>query len=163
MLPTANLHLVLLTPEETIARIDALSPADRAEVSPDWLARVRAATPNDPWALGFSLVEQASGLVVGDCGYKGPPDSSGSVEIAYAVAPESRGRGYATEAAKALIDFALTQQNVRRVFAHTRPDNMASIRVAIKCGLVRIGEVMDPEDGLVLRWEVTRSANAILV
>jgi RimJ/RimL family protein N-acetyltransferase len=153
IIPTARLDLVLQTPDEVLARIEAMSPADRAEVSPAWLARARAATPGDPWALGFSVVERASGTVVGDCGYKGPPDSEGCVEIAYGVVPDYRGRGYATEAAQALVAFAFNQDAVRLVRAHTRPENIASAQVVAKCGLVRKGEVMDPEDGLVWRWE----------
>jgi RimJ/RimL family protein N-acetyltransferase len=156
ILPTPNLDLVLQTPDEVLARIEAMSPADRAEVSPDWLARARAATPGDPWALGFSVVERVSGTVVGGCGYKGPPDAEGCVEIAYGVNPDYRGRGYATEAAQALVAFAFDQGVVRLVRAHTRPENMASARVVAKCGFVQVGEVMDPEDGLVWRWERSR-------
>jgi RimJ/RimL family protein N-acetyltransferase len=156
IIPTANLDLVLQTPDEVLARVEAMSPADRAEVSPDWLTRVRAASPGDPWALGFSVVERASGVVVGDCGYKGPPDSEGCVEIAYGVSPDYRGRGYATEAAGGLVAFAFDQGAVRLVRAHTRPGNVASARVVAKCGFVRVGEVVDPEDGLVWRWERAR-------
>ena len=61
VLPTLNLDLVLQTPEELLARIEALNPAERAEVSPAWLARVRTITAGDHWSLGFSLVERASG------------------------------------------------------------------------------------------------------
>lgn len=150
---TNRLDLVLLTPDEVLARIEALSPAERAEVSPDWLARVRMATPGDPWMFGFSIVERATGADVGDCGYKGPPDHEGCVEIAYGVSPERRGRGYATEAAAALVAFAFAQEGVRLVRAHTLPENGASPRVLEKCGFVRVGEVVDPDDGLVWRWE----------
>jgi len=39
------------------------------------------------------------------------------------------------------------------VRAHTKADNAASARVLAKCGFLRTGEVIDPEDGLVSRWE----------
>lgn len=42
VIPTARLDLVLQTPEETLAFIEAMPPADRAEVSPAWIERVRA-------------------------------------------------------------------------------------------------------------------------
>jgi [ribosomal protein S5]-alanine N-acetyltransferase len=153
VIPTVNLDLVLQTPDEVLARVEAMSPADRAEISSVWLARVRASSPGDPWALGFSVVERASGAVVGGCGYKGPPDAEGCVEIAYGVAPSYRSRGYATEAARALVAFAFGRCYVRLVRAHTRPENIASARVVAKCGFVRVGEVTDPDDGLVWRWE----------
>lgn len=153
IIPTANLDLVLQTPDELLARIEALSPAERAEVSPDWLARVRVTTPGDPWALGFSVIERATGANVGDCGYKGPPDSESCVEIAYGLAPNYRGRGYATEAARALVNYAFGTGCVRLIRAHTLPEPNASTRVLTKCGFQYIGEVVDPEDGLVWRWE----------
>jgi RimJ/RimL family protein N-acetyltransferase len=153
VIPSVRLDLVLMTPEEVIASVEALPPADRAEVSPAWLARVRGTAPGDAWALGFRVVERDGGAVVGSCGFKGPPDSDGVVELAYAIDPGRRGRGYATEAAAALAAFALADGRVRLVRAHTKSDNTASARVLTKCGFQRIGEVIDPEDGPVCRWE----------
>jgi RimJ/RimL family protein N-acetyltransferase len=155
-IPTARLTLVLQTPDEVLAHVEALSPADRAEVSPDWIARVRATAAGDPWALGFSTVERASGSVVGGCGYKGPPDADGVVEISYGIDPAYRGRGYATEAAGALAQFAFASGRVRLVCAHSRPENTASACVLEKSGFRLVGQVTDPEDGLVCRWELVR-------
>ena len=152
-LRTAHLDLVLESTEAVLARIEALSPADRAEVSPDWLARLRAAGAADPWTHGFAIVERASGEVVGSCAYKGAPGADGAVEIAYEVDLRYRRRGYATEAAQALADFALDRADVRFVCAHTLPADGASTRVLTKSGFTRVGEVVDPEDGLVWRWE----------
>jgi RimJ/RimL family protein N-acetyltransferase len=158
VIPAANLDLVLQSPEELLARIEALPPADRAEVSPDWLARVRVTSAGDPWALGFTVVARASGAAVGSCGFKGPPDADGVVEVAYGIDQDYRGRGYATEAAAALAAFAFASGRVRLVRAHTKPDNEASSRVLRKCGFKQVGEVTDPEDGLVCRWELTQEA-----
>ena len=152
---TGRLELVLESRTELLARVAAMSPAEQAEVSPDWLARVRAATVADPWTHGFAIAELTGGAIVGGCGFKGPPDSEGVVEIAYGVSPEHQGRGYATEAAAALVDFAFRSGRVRRVRAHTRPAPSASGRVLMKCGFEYLGEVVDPEDGPVWRWEVS--------
>lgn len=151
---TERLRLVLQTPEEVLAQVEAMSPEDRAEVSPEWLERVRTSTGPSPWLQFFSIVEREGGAVVGSCGYKGPPDAAGMVEIAYGVDPRYRGRGYATEAAGALVTYAFTREDVGLVRAHTLPGNGPSIQVLKKCGFERIGEVMDPEDGLVWRWEI---------
>lgn len=151
MIHTLRLDLVLQTPEETLAFIEAMPPADRAEVSPEWIARVRATPAGDPWSLGFSVVVRGGG-VVGGCGFKGPPDSDGMVELAYGIDAAHRGRGYATEAAGGLAGFALADSRVRMVRAHTKPENDASARVLAKCGFRPVGEVVDPEDGLVRRW-----------
>jgi RimJ/RimL family protein N-acetyltransferase len=77
------------------------------------------------------------------------------VEIAYGIHPEHRGKGFATEAAGALTDFAFAQ-NVCIVRAHTLPEENASTHVLTKCRFQRVGEVIDAEDGLVWRWERRR-------
>ena len=150
---TKRLKLVLQTIEEALAEVDALSPADRAHISADWLARLGALTSPDPWTLGFSLVHRDSDIVVGSAGFKGPPEADGVVEISYGVNPDHQGKGYATEAAQALTTYAFRSGKVCLVRAHTRPEPNASTRVLAKCGFRRVGEVIDPEDGLVWRWE----------
>jgi len=148
---TRRLRLALESTESVLARIDALSPEDRAQVSPEWLARMRHSSPT-PWTHGFAIIERASGSSIGSCAFKGPPDGDGTVEIAYGIDADHRGRGYAKEAAAALVEFALGA-GVRIVRAHTLLENGASARVLMSCGFVSVGEVVDPEDGLVMRWE----------
>ena len=102
------------------------------------------------------MVERSTGAVVGSCGFKGPPNKDGLVELAYQVNQDYRGRGYATEAAVALATFAFTDGRVRRVLGHTRLGNAESGRVLANSGFRYVGEVIDPEDGPVDRWELTR-------
>jgi len=153
VIPTARLRLNLQSTEALLARIDAMSPTDRAEVSSEWLARMRKAEPS-AWTHGFEIVDAMTGAVVGSCAYKAPPDSEGSVEIAYGIHPDQQGRGYAKESAAALVEFAFGA-GARLVRAHTRPHNDASARVLVACGFERIGDIVDPEDGLVWRWELS--------
>ncbi|QJW83356.1 GNAT family N-acetyltransferase [Ramlibacter terrae] len=131
-----------------------MRPEDRAEVSPDWLARMEAATTPDPWLHGFTALA-LDGAPVGQGGFKAPP-SGGFVEIAYAIEPECEGQGYATEIAMALAAFALSFPEVQTVRAHTLPGGLASQRVLLKSGFEAVGPVMDPEDGEVLRFERRR-------
>ncbi|MEY2854243.1 MAG: hypothetical protein RL030_1375 [Pseudomonadota bacterium] len=100
------------------------------------------------------LVAQSreNGLSVGACMFKGPP-ADGVVEIAYGIDPDQQGKGYATEAAQALFAYALASGEVRLVLAHTLPDSTASKRVLAKSGFRHVGETIDPEDGLVCRFE----------
>jgi RimJ/RimL family protein N-acetyltransferase len=153
MIRAARLDLVLQTPEQVLAWVASLPAADRAEFSPEWLDRVRSTAAGDPWALGYAVIERASGVTVGGCSFKGPPDAEGVVEVAYGVDAPYRAGGFATEMTEALVAFAFTDGRVSRVRAHTKPDNAASARVLEKCGFRPIGDVIDPEDGLVRRWE----------
>lgn len=153
---TQRLNLIQQTREELLAMIAALSPEDKSHVSADWLARLHDSAPDDPWMHGFSVESRETGSKIGDCGFKGPPSTDGVVEIAYGIDPEHQRQGYATEAAEALVIFAFNSSQVRVVCAHTLPDGTASKRVLSKCGFRYIGEVVDPEDGLVWRWEKHR-------
>jgi [ribosomal protein S5]-alanine N-acetyltransferase len=69
-------------------------------------------------------------------GYKGPPDTAGSVEIAYSIAPSRQGQGFATEATSALIAWAFEHPACRVVIApDTARANVASSRVLEKLGM----------------------------
>src|SRR5262249_31185211 len=98
------------------------------DVSPAWLSRLRASAETDLWLHGFAIVHRESGSVIGSAGFKGPPDSDGIVEIAYGIVPNYQGRGYATEAAEALVAFAFGTGQVRLIRAHTLPTPNASTR-----------------------------------
>jgi len=148
--------LVPKTPEAVRADIEQMDARDKAQLSRDWLARLRATTTADPWVLGFAVVDPEANISVGSCGFKGPPDADGMVEIAYGIAPDHQNKGYATEAAAALLRFAFESPRVRLVRAHTLAKGNASARVLVKNGFSSVGQVVDPEDGLVWRWETDR-------
>ncbi len=168
-LDTERLTLLPCAPEYLLALIDGperfqqvvgMPIADglhefykSSDVSPAWLAALRASTAPDPWLHGFFVVHRESQRVIGSAGFKGPPDSAGMVEIAYGIAPGFQGQGYATEAAAALLRYAFASGTVRQARAHTLPESNASTHVLRKCGFEFIGTVVDPEDGPVWRWE----------
>ena len=70
---------------------------------------------NDPTLLGFGpWVAIAAGEVVGSAGFVGGPNERGEVELGYGILEGHRNRGYATEAARALVAWALTQPTSNR-------------------------------------------------
>lgn len=121
--------------------LEAELPADWPH--PDFLDVIRA------WAAAshgrdhfgvWVIVDRASATVVGDVGFHGPPDKTGTVEIGYSVVPDQRRRGYATEAASTIVRWALSRPDVRTVVASCDPDNQPSIRVLESVGFHRTGE-----------------------
>jgi RimJ/RimL family protein N-acetyltransferase len=62
-------------------------------------------------------------------------------ELGYIVNPRDHGRGYATEAAAALVRHAFAEMGVHRVTASCDPANIASWRVLEKIGFVREGHL----------------------
>jgi RimJ/RimL family protein N-acetyltransferase len=123
------------------------------EVSESFLARLHETAPADLWRDGFGVVQLIDRRLIGFCSFVGPPDAEGSVEIGYGIAPGFEGQGYATEAARLLIEQAIASGRVRRVRAHTLPERNASTRVLEKCGFQYRGELIDSVDGPVWRWE----------
>jgi RimJ/RimL family protein N-acetyltransferase len=83
----------------------------------------------------YQLVRSADGQVIGDIGFHGPPDQHGSVTVGYGLAAGARGRGYATEALRALVAWALAQPGVERVEADTTHANLPSQRVMERAGM----------------------------
>lgn len=90
-------------------------------------------------------------VVIGDIGFKAPPDAEGRIEIGYSIVPDYRRYGYATEAARAMIEWALRQPGVRRITANCLNDNVASIRVLEHLGMRQVGR-----DGPLLDWELEK-------
>jgi [ribosomal protein S5]-alanine N-acetyltransferase len=91
------------------------------------------------WRLRV-IVERLSGNVIGSINLKGPPDADGDVEIGWGLAEHHRHRGYALEAALAVVAWVLQQPAVRCISATVPDDNPPSQGLAAKLGLVRTGE-----------------------
>ena len=86
------------------------------------------------WAMSL----KASGEVIGDCGcVLQDVEGRQEVEVGYHVRRDLWGRGYATEAARACVDYGFQRLGARRVISMIRPENISSIRVAEKNGMVR--------------------------
>jgi [ribosomal protein S5]-alanine N-acetyltransferase len=98
---------------------------------------------HDPVFGNFVIVEQASGQAVGTIGFFGPPDETGVVMVGYGLVEPARGHGYATEALRALVDYAARQPAAKRVVADTTKDNVPSQRVLDKAGFAKTHETED--------------------
>lgn len=107
------------------------------------------------WA-GYFFIHKQDGVVAGDGGFKGPPDKNGKAEIGYAIVPAYRRFGLATEAAKALLDWAFTHAEVRCISAETLPGGGGSMRVLEKIGMSYEGTTTDPQEGSVYLWQISR-------
>jgi [ribosomal protein S5]-alanine N-acetyltransferase len=109
----------------------------------DWLDSVAAGSAFRPYAI----VERATNTVVGDVGFLGPPDGKGQVELGYSIVSDRRRRGYASEAAAAVMTWALEQVGVKAIIAECEATNTASIRT-----LERLGFRREDEANGVIRW-----------
>ena len=90
------------------------------------------------WYAPWEMTLKDSQEHVGEIGFKGPVKNH-SVEIGYGVMPEHEGNGYASEALRAMTQWAFGQKEVVFIEAETAPDNAASKRVLEKCGFAPDG------------------------
>jgi RimJ/RimL family protein N-acetyltransferase len=102
------------------------------------VATSRAGIYRPGWGL-FAIIRSEDGTAVGGAGFHGPPDR-GSVEIGYDLSESARGAGWATEAARALCQWALAQPSVMTVLATTEPGNRASQAVLERVGFLRVAD-----------------------
>ncbi|MFD3998039.1 GNAT family N-acetyltransferase [Streptomyces sp. NPDC058583] len=86
---------------------------------------------------GISLAE--SGVTVGGIGFHGPPDELGVVTVGYGLVPFARGKGYASEALRALLEIA-RRAGVTGVKGDADLDNPASHRVMEAAGMPCVAE-----------------------
>jgi RimJ/RimL family protein N-acetyltransferase len=106
------------------------------------------------WTMQF-FVDHGSGCLLGSGGFAAPP-ADRAVEIGYEVAPEFRGRGFGTAAARALVERAVASGEVDRVIAHTMPGPNPSTGVLVSLGFEHVAEQEDPDVGTVWEWSWTR-------
>jgi RimJ/RimL family protein N-acetyltransferase len=122
-------------------------------------ARSFVAESNEGRALGneysFAIVGEHDDLlgVVGLRLTVDPPT------VGYWIAPEARGRGLATAATTAVSAWAFATLGSSRIALHAEPDNIASRRVAEKCGFLRVpGTIMGADDRDLWVFELARPA-----
>ncbi len=113
-----------------------------------YLMRYRAGYEVNGWGM-YVVAERVSGTAVGVCGLLKRPWME-DVEIGFALLPEYRGVGYASEAARATCDFGIAEYGLTRIAATVLPTNAISLRVLDKLGLRTVGNVTSPDTGVEL-------------
>jgi [ribosomal protein S5]-alanine N-acetyltransferase len=168
---SARLDLVVIGPEAMVAMrradFDAAArwlgcpiPRDWQGASWDWFHYRLADYADDPASLPWlarALVRRgARPAIVGNAGFHGLPDSDGVAEIGYEVIPSQRRKGFASEAAVGLMDWAATKHGIRRFRASVGPWNTPSLGLVRGLGFKRVGVQIDEVDGKELVFELSR-------
>ncbi|HEV8536112.1 MAG TPA: GNAT family N-acetyltransferase [Candidatus Limnocylindria bacterium] len=134
----AGLHDVFGSPE--VMRWTPSPPSKDVAETAQRLARTMAFTERQPPGLGlWALDLRASGEFLGQVGLFPVEGKGPDVEVAYELAPRAWGHGYATEAARALIDYGFAEMGLARIVALILADNTRSRRVAEKCAMTLEG------------------------
>jgi RimJ/RimL family protein N-acetyltransferase len=157
MLETERLIIMPLSPEELSIYLQAggklemilglantgrtVSPEVRSMVEQFTIPKMKELIKEEWLFITFWIaVEKLSKTIVSELGFKGGPDARGFIEIGYGTLPNQRNKGYMTEAVRALVNWARSQQQVRGVLAETNETNIGSIRVVEKNNFRRYGK-----------------------
>jgi RimJ/RimL family protein N-acetyltransferase len=88
----------------------------------------------------FAVVLHSAGQLIGDCAAMPRADDPSQCEIGFTIAPRHQGRGYATEAARLLVDY-LFARGKHRITACCDPRNAASVAVLERLAMRREGHL----------------------
>ena len=95
----------------------------------------------DDLPSSWGIIDKESGRLVGTIGYMAFSEENASVEIGYSLARWLWGKGMATEALRAVIDYTFEAMDINRIEAQHELTNPSSGRVMEKCGMRKEGEL----------------------
>jgi [ribosomal protein S5]-alanine N-acetyltransferase len=181
VISSERLELILVSPQAIDALLDGRrADAEReldASIPPSWpdehdagflrhrRRQLERAPQAEPWLVRAVILREPVRMMIGHAGFHGQPGVNGkqdpdAVELGYTIFEPHRGRGYATEAAQALMDWASAEKGMHRFIASVAPTNAPSLAIVEKLGFVQTGEQWDEEDGLELVFELNRQSNS---
>lgn len=125
-------HQRLFGSDDTV-RFVYEEPLDRTAAAEHLQRRMSPALPEEGQWLNLAVI--ADGRFVGECGVGLRSAVHRQCEIGYGLLPEARGRGYATEAASAMVELAFIALGAHRVAGRLDARNIESARVLERLGM----------------------------
>lgn len=120
----------------------------------DILPFVNESLEKDRIPSGFEfwmIVKKDTMNVLGDIGFKGKPNEKGEIEVGFGLVENERGHGLGFESLKAIIDWAISQNNVKVIKADCLIDNKPSARILEKVGMKEVNRDQD-----LIYWELIK-------
>lgn len=138
-LKTKRLKIQPTSDEELRKLIERTEDLELKGAYKEMLAGCETDPENRLWYTAWKITLKNEETVIGDMCFKGPAKNY-AVEIGYGILKEYEGNGYATEAVKAVVEWAFGNEDVHSVEAETAPDNQASQKILQKVGFKPNGE-----------------------
>jgi RimJ/RimL family protein N-acetyltransferase len=170
-----RLELVSMSPDFIEALLRG-SATDEAVQTPEWwpddhdrgflelrLRQMRENPGFQEWSVRAVVLPDGERPMIGHAGFHGPPGTNAiraprAVELGYTIFEPFRGRGYATEAARALIEWADAKHGIRHFVASVGPWNEPSLAMMRRLGFEQTGRHWDDVDGEELEFQLKLSA-----
>jgi RimJ/RimL family protein N-acetyltransferase len=124
---------------EDVVRWLYFDPRTEAQTR-EWIEGILARPPE----TGTVLAVEHDGELIGSVNIMVDPDNRQG-EIGFIFHPDHQGHGYATEAARALVDHAFEHYGLHRLYGRLEPRNTASARVLEKLGMRREAHLIENE------------------
>lgn len=166
-LHTERLILRLLSLEETRSMLEGIPvegfpwapgyPLDGTLVAAAMQVQIHEAGTTSGKFGQFQVVRREDMAVIGDIGFHTPPDEFGDVSIGFGIVEAARGQGFATEALRAVLGWALEQREIQTVHADTDFVNIASQHVLAAAGMAVVEDDGDRKVYEISAPSTTRS------
>ena len=126
-------------------------PPETADVLPFFRDSIEHDASNEAFVVRM-MVRTEDRMAVGNIGLVAP-DECGRSMYGYSVYPEFEGNGYASEAARAMVEFGLALDSVKTVYATIPVGHTASEIVSSRAGLVLTPHQIENEGMTLNVWE----------
>jgi [ribosomal protein S5]-alanine N-acetyltransferase len=117
-----------------------ISPELKEAFEQTILPNVADKSKNYLYSTLWTAISKADDKMVGDLCIVGEPNEEGEIEIGYGTYEEFQNKGFMTEMASGIIEWAKTQSKVKSIIASTEKSNIASFKVLVKNMFVKISE-----------------------
>ncbi len=149
---TKRLVIRAWTEDELRDALKAECSAASVRIYNAMLAGVKAYPIHRLWHTNWEIRLRSDGTLVGEIGFGGHPNDLGEVEMACAILPEYRHKGYAHEAVAAMKDWAFQNEFVYFIMVEESREGLLTQRAMEKLGFVSTGQM--GKNGL--RYEAER-------
>lgn len=103
--------------------------------------------------INWGMVIKGTTKIIGIIGHYRIQPENHRAEIGYMFLPEHHGKGYATEAIKAIVDYGFNQMNLHSIEAVIDPKNIASEKTLLKNGFVKEAHILENEYFEGIFWD----------
>lgn len=132
-----DLFVELHKDEQVLKYIPRRSEEENRKLFKESLQAYADGTGLSRWGM-FAI---SDGAFIGACLLRPAQEAPGKVEFGYSMHVKYWGKGYATEMAKAMLDFGFNQMKFPLICAVTHPENIASQNVLLKAGMQQGADV----------------------
>ena len=155
-----RVHIYGRDPE--FSRYEEWGPNTEADTRKFVRDMVLQASDQSRWKFDLAICLKEDGLLIGGCGIRRESPNSSVANLGWAVNPSYQRKGFASEAAQALIRFGFEELRLHLIYATCDSRNTPSERVMMKIGLTPAGVIPGHkmQKGILrdtLRFEISRN------